>query len=101
MLVKHRVHEGDLGSAAPCLSLGWTELSNSEENMQSQGNNESQGPKQKVIQDAAHSQMFLSKKNNKSILNNIRRNKTQMLHLEAPEAAAAWKADVADVRRAV
>lgn len=31
----------------------------------------------------------------------IQGNKAMMLHLEAPEAAAAWKADVADVRRAV
>lgn len=33
VLIEHWVHEGNLGSAASCLCLGRTELSNSEENM--------------------------------------------------------------------
>lgn len=33
MFVENRVHQGDLGSAAPRLGLGGTELSNSEEDL--------------------------------------------------------------------
>lgn len=60
VLVENRVHESDLGCAASCLSLGWTELSNTDKRVH---------PSQKYMQTQTRSQsVFMWSKDSDGVL---------------------------------
>lgn len=80
MLVENRVHQRDLGRAAPSFSLRWTKLSNGEDNWCG---------------------FRVENWNKRFSWYDNRVVRLQIVYLEASEAAATWKANVADVRRAV